>query len=30
MKIQSIIIENYFIEYDFNRIKLYIFALGII
>ena len=29
MKIQSII-EKYFIEYDFNRIKLCIFALGII
>lgn len=30
MKIQSIIIKKYFIEYDFGRIKLCIFALGII
>ncbi len=30
MKIQSIIIEKYFIEYDYNRVKFCIFALGII
>lgn len=30
MKIQSIIIEKYFVKYDFNRIKLCIFAIGII
>lgn len=30
MKIQSIIIANNFRKYDFIRIKLYTFAVGII
>lgn len=30
MKIQSIIIANYFRKYDFIQIKLYTFAVGII